>query len=160
MPKLIVILVITCATGTAIASDKADVVMVVHQFADNLNKGDVKTALAACASPSSIIDEFPPHQWAGASACADWASDFDAYNKKYGITKAVATLGEPRHVEITGDRAYAVFPATYTYQKDGRNVRESRATLTVALQKLAEGWRITGWAWAKGDEQTGRRRQP
>ena len=160
MSKLVAILVLTSAIGTALASDKADVVMVVHQFADNLNKGDVTTALAACASPASIIDEFPPHQWAGASACADWAHDFATYNTKYGITDATVTLGEPLHVDITGDRAYAVFPATYAYKKNGRNVRESRATMTVAVQKLAEGWRITGWAWAKGVEQVGRRRHP
>ena len=26
---------------------------------------------------------------------------------------------------------------------------EHRSILTVALQKVANGWRITGWAWAK-----------
>jgi hypothetical protein len=33
----------------------------VHQFLDGFNKGDMKTAAAACACPVFIIDEVPPH---------------------------------------------------------------------------------------------------
>jgi ketosteroid isomerase-like protein len=130
-------------------SEKADIMATVNQFNDGMNKGDIKTALATCAAPSSIIDEFPPHEWQGATACADWANDFDAYNKKNGITDSIATLGKPRHVDVTGDRAYVVVPATYTYKQNGKPVTESGSTLTVALQKVAAGWRMTGWAWTK-----------
>src|SRR5262249_51448929 len=120
------------------------------QFSDSLNKGDVKNALAACATPVAIIDEFPPHEWQGATACADWANDFVAYNKQLEITDPMVKLGKPKHVDITGgDRAYAVFPATYTYKQHGKRVTESGSIMTVALQKGAAGWRITGWAWAK-----------
>ncbi len=154
MYKIIVAFVVAlamapAAASKAAASDKTDVMVTVNQFNDSLNKGDTKTALAACAAPSSIIDEFPPHHWLGATACADWANDFDAYNKKYGITQPFAKLGKPRHVDITADRAYVVVPATYTYKQKGKRVTESGSTLTVALQKVAEGWRITGWAWTK-----------
>ena len=140
---------VPAAAFEAAASDKADVMATVHQFTDGLNKGDTKTALAACAAPSSIVDEFPPYAWQGATACADWANEFDAYNKKNGITEPIATLGKPRHVDITGDRAYVVVPANYTYKQHGKRATESGSTLTVALQKLADGWRVTGWAWSK-----------
>jgi ketosteroid isomerase-like protein len=150
---LIVAFAIALAAGTAAASDQTDVMALVHQFTDSLNKGDTKTALAACASPSSIIDEFPPYQWAAATGCADWANDFDSYNKKSGITDPIATLGKPRHVDVTGDRAYVVAPATYRFKRNGKKVTESGATLTVALQKVADGWRITGWAWSRGTER-------
>jgi hypothetical protein len=133
----------------AAASDNTDIMATVHQFTDSLNKGDTKTALTACATPSSIIDEFPPHEWQGATACADWARDFETYNQKNRITDPMATLGKPKHVDITGDRAYVVVPATYTYKQDGKRVTESGSILTVALQKGAAGWRMTGWAWAK-----------
>jgi hypothetical protein len=137
------------AVAPAIASEKTDVMAPVHQFFDNLNKGDMKTALAACAAPSSIIDEFPPHHWQGATACADWANDFDADSKKNGITDSIVTLAEPRHVDITGDRAYVVVPATYTYKQNGKPMTEAGSIFTAALQKVAAGWRMTGWAWAK-----------
>jgi ketosteroid isomerase-like protein len=116
---------------------------------DGFNKGDTKTAVAACAEQTSIIDEFPPHEWHGAGACAKWANDFDADAKKNGITDGIVTLGTPRHVDITGDRAYVVVPASYTFKKKGKPAKETGSTLTLALQKEASGWRISGWAWAK-----------
>jgi hypothetical protein len=134
----------------AAASEKTDVMATLHQFLDGANKGDMKSALAVCAAPSSIIDEFPPYAWQGATACADWATDFDSDNKKNGITEGVVATGTPKHVDITGDRAYVVVPATFSFKKNGKRTTESGSTLTVALQKVAEGWRITAWAWTKG----------
>lgn len=137
------------AAGPAFASEKTDVMVPVRQFVDGFNKGDTKTALAACADQTSIIDEFPPHEWHGAGACAKWANDFDADAKKNGITDGVVTLGTPRHVDITGDRAYVVVPTNYTFKKKGKPARETGSILTIALQKEATGWRISGWSWAK-----------
>jgi len=133
----------------ALASDSADVVAAIRQFVDGFNKGDVKTALAVCASPASIVDEFPPHEWQGPTACADWAAAYDANAKKEGITDGVVTLGTPWHVDVTGSRTYAVVPANYTYKQHGKTVTETQSILTVALQKIPAGWRITGWAWTR-----------
>lgn len=152
MRRLILAFVVALAVTPASASeksDKADVMATVNRFNDGMNTGDTKTALAACAAPSSIVDEFPPYGWQGATACADWANDFAAYNKKMGITDSLAKLGRPRHVDITGDRAYVVMPATYTFKVKGKRVTESGSFLTVALQKSGAGWVITGWAWTK-----------
>jgi len=145
----VALMMIPAVAGEAAASDSTDIVAAVHQFTDSLNKGDTKTALAVCASPSSVIDEFPQYAWQGATACEDWANDFVAYNQKNGITDPVVTLGKSKHVDITGDRAYVVVPATYTYKQKGKRVTESGSIMTVALQKSAAGWRMTGWAWAK-----------
>jgi hypothetical protein len=42
-------------------------------------------------------------------------------------------------------------PATArTFKIDGRRVTQIGAIFTVALRRLAEGWRIAAWAWAKG----------
>ena len=51
--------------------------------------------------------------------------------------------------DVTGDRAYVVVPATYTYKQKGKPVTESDAVWIFAMQKLASGWRIAGWAWAQ-----------
>ncbi len=137
------------AAGSAAATEKTDVMVPVHQFVDGFNKGDIKTAVAACAEQTSIIDEFPPHEWHGAGACSTWANDFDADAKKNGITDGKVTLGAPRHVDITADRAYVVVPANYAYKQKGKPAKETGSTLTIALQKSAAGWRVTGWAWTK-----------
>jgi hypothetical protein len=119
------------------ASEKTDVMAAVNQFIDGFNKGDVKTALAACAPQASIIDEFPPYAWQGPTACSDWANDFDANSKKDKITEPVVTVGKARHVDITGERAYVVVPANYSFKQDGKPMAETGSTFTVALQKVA-----------------------
>ncbi len=147
---------ILCAMSVAIlavtpvgASDKTDVMATVHQFVDSFNKGDTKTAAAACADQTSIIDEFPPHEWHGSGACLRWMADYDADAAKNGITGGVVTLGTPRHIDIMADRAYVVIPSNYAFQRKGKPVKEIGSMFTFALAKGATGWRITGWAWAK-----------
>ena len=143
-----VLAIVMAASGSAAASEQSNVMVPIHQFADGFNKGDVKSALAACADETSIIDEFPPHEWHGAGACAKWADDYVANAAKEGITDGVVTLGKPRHVDVSGDRAYVVVPANYTFRQKGKAVKETTATMTLALHKGAAGWRITGWSWA------------
>jgi ketosteroid isomerase-like protein len=135
--------------GSALASETTDVIATVHQFVDGFNKGDAKSALAACADQTSIVDEFPPYAWDGAGACSKWANDYEADARKNGITDGVVTLDKPRHVEVTGDRAYVVFPTSYAYKQNGKAMKEAHSTFTLVLQKGSSGWRITAWAWAK-----------
>ena len=46
-----------------------------------------------------------------------------------------------------------VVPATMSFTVSGKQVTQTGAVFTVALHKLAEGWRIAAWAWAKGSSQ-------
>ena len=150
MHKIFVALAVAVlVAGPTFASEKTDVMVSVHQFVDGFNKGDMKSVLAACADQTSIIDEFPPHEWHGAGACSKWLDDFDADAKKNGITDGVVTLSNPRHVDVAADRAYVVIPANYAFKQKGKLVKETGSMITLALQKGVAGWRITGWAWAK-----------
>jgi hypothetical protein len=139
----------TLSTAQTLGSAQTAVLAPVHQFVDGFNKGDTKMLLAACADQTSILDEFPPHEWHGPGACAKWISDFDADAKKNGITDGVVTLSNPSHVDITSDRAYVVIPANYTFKQKGKPVSEVGSIITLTLQKNPTGWRITGWSWAK-----------
>lgn len=151
MNKILIALVMAIlAAGPAAASEATDVMATVHQFIDGFNKGDIKSALAACAEQTSIIDDFAPHEWHGAGACAAWANDFDAIAKKDGITDGVVTLKKPRHVDITADRAYVVVPANFKFKLKGKPAKETGSMLTIALQKTAIGWRMIAWTWSKG----------
>jgi opacity protein-like surface antigen len=150
MKKIWIVLAIAVLIATpAVASDKADAMTAVHQFVDAFNKGDIKTAAGACAEQTSILDEFPPHEWHGAGACMTWMNDYDADAKKNGITDGLVALGSVRHLDVTLDRAYVVVPANYTFKKKGMPEKETGSMLTLALHKGDSGWRITGWAWAK-----------
>jgi ketosteroid isomerase-like protein len=137
------------ATLAVAATDKSDVMTTVQKFVDSFNKGDVKALSVTCADQASIIDEFPPHQWHGAGACAKWSDAYDAWAKKNGITDGVVTLSAPLHVDVTGDYAYVVVPADYKYKQNGKPVQEIGSALIIALHKDASGWRIAAWAWSK-----------
>lgn len=137
------------ASGQAAASGQAEVMAPVRQFVDAFNEGDMKAAVAACVDATSIIDEFPPHEWHGAGACQRWMNDYDADSKKSGITDGIVTLGTPLHVDVTADRAYIVIPTGYAFKRKGKPEKETGSMFTFALHKGAAGWRIVGWSWAK-----------
>ncbi|HUK63522.1 MAG TPA: nuclear transport factor 2 family protein, partial [Dongiaceae bacterium] len=130
-------------------SAQDEVMKAVRQFVDGFNKGDSAGAIAACAEQVAILDEFPPHEWHGAGACATWVGAYDADAVKNGISDGVVTLHKPMHVEIMGDVAYVVVPADYVYKKHGKVIKETNSILTLTLRKGATGWLLTGWAWAK-----------
>jgi SnoaL-like protein len=132
----------------SLASDKSEVVDAVHRYFESLEPDKLQTALAMCDSQVSILDEFPPHEWHGPTACADWWKGLLAYNDKSGITDADATLGTPLTVDVNGDYAYFVAPMTYTYKQHGKPIKET-ASFAVALRRAQAGWRITGWAYSK-----------
>jgi hypothetical protein len=121
----------------------------IRQFTTGFNRGDMKMAVAACDSPASVLDDFSPHIWQGATACADWAKAFVAAARASKLTGGVVTMGAPWQVSLTGDRGYAVIPVTYTYKLAGKPVTESGSVWTLALRKASSGWVITAWAWAQ-----------
>lgn len=138
--------------GTASTSLLEPMVAVRH-YIESLNKGDPKAMAATCAVPMSILDGVAPHVWVGPTACEDWYRDAMVAGEHKGATGYFVSLGEPRHVNITGDSAYVVVPTTMTVKVHGQRVTQSGATFTVALRKLNDGWRIAAWAWAKGTTQ-------
>ena len=133
--------------GAASATDKTDVMSVIHQWIDGFNKGDMKSMAAACAEQAAIIDDFAPHEWHGPGTCARWSRDFQAYAQAGEITEPAVIIGKPWHIDVTADRAYVVAPTTFAFKRKGQPVTD-KGIITMALQKNANVWRITGWAWA------------
>jgi ketosteroid isomerase-like protein len=131
-------------------SNAMDPMAVVRQYIDAFNKGDVKAMAATCAVPMSILDGLSPHAWQGPTAIEDWYGDVIAAGEREGASGYFITPGEPRHVDVTGDRAYVVLPATMSFSIHGKPVTQTGSVLVVALRKLGAAWRLTAWAWAKG----------
>jgi ketosteroid isomerase-like protein len=146
----LVLAVCMLGISTPAVAQQEDVLAAVNRFGTGYNKGDVKMMSSACAEETSIVDEFPPHEWHGADACATWFKDYSTDAQKNGITDGQVTLGKPSHVDVTGDRAYVVVPASYTFKMKGAPMKEVGSSLTFALHKDKAGWRITGWTWTKG----------
>jgi len=130
------------------ASGASGVMATINGAVAAFNKRDMKAWTAACAASAWIIDDFPPHTWAGPTACADWWNAFVAANKKNGMSWGTLVLGTGWHVAVTGNRAYTVFPSTYTYRMKGKPAKDSGA-FTLVLTKTPVGWRIAAWSWAQ-----------
>ena len=127
-----------------------DPVSAVQRYLDGFNRGDVEAMAAMCADSMIILDGMAPHLWHGPTACQDWYRDVLVEGKHAGAKDYQVTLGKPLHANITGDAAYVVLPATMKFKLQGKQVVQSGAVFTVALRKFSAGWRIAGWAWAKG----------
>src|SRR5690348_6388556 len=105
---------------------------------------------ATFAVPGAILDGMARHLWQGPTATQDWHRDVLIEGKQHGASDYFVNVGEPLHNNATGDSACVVVPATMTFKVGGKQVTQSGAVFTVALRKLAEGWRIAAWAWARG----------
>ena len=144
---LIALALTVLVAGSAAASEKEDVMQVVHKWVDSFNKRDTQMALATCADETSIIDDIPPYEWHGTGACSKWISDWEVNAKKNEISDAIVILGKLRYFEITGDRAYVVVPADLTYKVKGKRDKAPGGRVTLILQRGGAGWRIIGWSW-------------
>jgi len=138
------------ATLEAVAVDPLST---IHRYIDAFNEGNVKGMAAAFAVPGSILDGMPPHVWHGPTAAEDWYRDVLINTKKEGGSDFFVTVERPLHMEVTGDAAYVVVPATMKFKVRGKQITQSGAVFTMALRKLSDGWRIAAWAWAKGTPQ-------
>jgi ketosteroid isomerase-like protein len=125
---------------------KNDPMEAVHQYIDGFNKGDAQVMAAVFAVPAFILDGMAPHVWHGPTAAQDWYRDVLVEGEQHGASGYLVTLGEPLHNNVTSDSAYVVVPTTMTFQVHGKQVEQTGAVFTVALRKLAEGWRIAAWA--------------
>ncbi len=134
--------------ASALAAD--DPMAAVRKYVDAFNQGDAAGMATTFAIPGSILDGMAPHVWQGPTATQDWYRDVLVEGKQHGASGYFITLSEPLHNNVTGDNAYVVVPATMTFKVRGEQVTQSGAVFTVALRKLADGWRIAAWAWAKG----------
>ena len=140
-----------CLAGATAGAQTANpqVMAPIQKFLDSFNKGDTAGAAATHAADGDlvIIDEVAPYVWHGAKAFQSWSAALDADGKARKITEPVVTLGAPIRMETTGDQAYVVVPAVYTFKQAGAAMRES-AQMTFALKKGAAGWLIHGWTWS------------
>ena len=96
----------------------------VRQFVEGFNNDDVDLPQAACADETSIIDDFPPHEWTGRGATTRWYREMAGMATGYGMSDWSVTLAEPRHVAVSDWQAYVVVPVDVRWMQDGTPVAE------------------------------------
>lgn len=131
-------------------STSADPMGAVMKYVEAFNNGDAVAMAESCADPMQILDGMPPHVWQGPAAAEDWWRDVLAEGEHLGASGYRIALDDPRHVDINGDSAYVVVPASMTFDLRGKQVTQTGSVYTVALAKVGADWRLSAWAWAKG----------
>ena len=118
----------------------------VRQFVEGFNSDDADLVQAACADETSIIDDFPPHEWTGRGAVTTWYRDMAGMATGFGMSDWSVTLNEPREVTISDQRAYVVVPIDVRWLQNRTPVART-GFMTMALREEADAWRISALAW-------------
>lgn len=132
------------SASPAFASDASDLNVIVKKFVTDINKGDFRSVVAACAPRTSIVDGFPPYAW---QTCADWMKGYESNNKAIQATLGSLSIGKPVYTEVRGNHAYLIYPVTFADTQKGKQV-SYKGSMTVTLQKTPSGWVFTGAASA------------
>jgi hypothetical protein len=88
------------ALMSAVASDEADVMAVVHHWSASFNSGDLATVTSICGADAIVLDDFPPHVWQGPAACSRWFKDIQAYAAKANVTDPAQGINRLAHHRI------------------------------------------------------------
>jgi hypothetical protein len=134
----------TQTTGSP--ADDGGPMVAVRSFMDGFNRDDADGVQAACTDETAIIDDFPPHEWAGAGSAATWYRDMARMATDYGMSDWSVVLDDPRHDVVTDGRAYVVVPVIARWQQEGSQV-DRPGSFTAALREQTDGWRISAFAW-------------
>lgn len=154
--KRTAIALLTCALifAPAVANgatpDQIAVMATVHRFIDGFNNSNLSEMTSTCEPSASLIDDFAPHIWTGANACANWYKDFTRWAKANHYTNNTVIAGKPWQLMVDGDRAYVVVPAKYTWLENGKPGQLLGSVYTLVLEKAKAGWLIAGWTWGDG----------
>ena len=147
------ILTMACLTGlaatSALASDQTDVISRMQQTIDAANK-NIDAAVVSNFMPSVVlVDDLPPYVFRGpaADAISDWSKAYGTDSEKNEITDFSMKLLKPRRVAVSGDRAYIILPAIYSF-KQRLKPMQTRGIITATLERVNKKWLIATWSWA------------
>ena len=142
------LLALALLTAMPAAARAADVNTPINDFIDGFNQGDTKRGFGAYAPGNVVIvDEFAPHIWTGPQAAQNWAADYGTHAKTDGITDGSVSHQAPTRVQMSGDLAYVLVPAEYTYKEKGKPQAET-AQFTFVLKMVDGAWKIAAWNYA------------
>ena len=138
---------LAAALAPAAASAYPDPAVQAKAFIGAFDKGDAAAAAATMLPAGvTITDEVSPYLWQGPTAFADWAHDLQAGDKAAGIANEAVVLGDATRRDMTGNIAYVIAPATFSFTRGGKKMSET-AQMTFVLKFTDAGWKIAAWTW-------------
>jgi hypothetical protein len=96
--------------------------------------------LGSCAPHTAVIYGFPPYAW---KTCSAWMHDYEANSKLIQANPGTLAIGKPIYSEVNGDRAYFVYPVTFTDRQKGKKV-VYKGTWAMTLLRMQKSWVLAG----------------
>jgi len=141
------------ATSDTTAIDTAAVLAPTRAFVRALNHYVDSMPAGVFTDDVAILDDFAPYSWTGAHAVADWYAGLLGRTPEERATTGTraihghVTVGAPHYLRVSGDSAYFVLSATYTWM-DGTTPVRQRGAWTFAERRVSGHWLIAGQGWA------------
>ena len=132
---------------TALADRTGEVLRILRDFVEAVNRGDQPAALAHLAPDVTIVEDVAPYCWQGPGAGAEWMYAMWQNGQRTGLTEIHMALGAAGRIELEGDRVYAVLPGLLSLSGSG-GAERSDGTLTFALRRTGESWQIAAFTWS------------
>jgi ketosteroid isomerase-like protein len=129
------------------AAPADEAVSAVTAWLDKFNAGDMNAFYAAHTPDPVIVDEFAPYVWRGKDGPHRWAEGYAADSKAHGVTGPRLDYAAPIRAESDGSSAYIVMPTVYRIKQNGRSM-SAAGTMTFALSRAADGWKIASWTYS------------
>ena len=127
-------------------STEAGPMVAVRAFVAGFNDDDTDRMQAACTNETSIIDDFPPHEWTGSGATTRWYREMAGMATGHDMSDWSGTLAEPTEVTVSDRQAYVVVPVDVRWTQAGGPVART-GFMTMALRVEVGEWRISALAW-------------
>ena len=135
-----------CAAPT-VAAPADDAVKAVTTVLDKFNAGDIDAFVAAHRDGAVIVDEFAPYVWGGSGSVKTWLDSYAKDAEARRITDGHMDYGQPMQANSDGWNAYVVLPTTYMFKMGGKAMK-GPGSMTFAMTKGNDGWKIAGWTYS------------
>lgn len=141
-------LALTITTPPAVAADAPDpemlaVVERVARFIETLDAAEIADVFAD--RDVTIIENFAPYRFDGATALDAWASGMRAHRE--ATTDLHHAFGAPQDYSRSGDQAFFSLPTTWTGRFRATPFTETGGWAFV-LKRQNDRWRIQSYGWA------------
>ena len=115
----------------------------IARFIETRDASHLKRAFAA--RDVTIIENFPPHVFAGPGAVRRWTAEM----KKHldALSDLRHTFGTPQDFSRTGDVVFFTLPTRWTGVTQGTSFSE-RGGWAFVLVRAGKDWRVRAYAWA------------
>lgn len=125
--------------------EKGAIERTIREYVADINHGDMKAIVAACARRASVVDGFPPYAW---QTCRSWWKSYIPNDRSLGATLGTLSIGRLVYGEVAHHHAYFIYPATFTDTQRGNSVvYKGIGTLTLKLTRCRRLFTGSAWAW-------------